>query len=96
MGWLSRLIGKGDDKGAKPDISPTEFEGFWIKPAPKKQNGNYVTAGYIQRIGESGETEEQYFIRADTHADFESACEHAVFKGQQIIRESGEQIFKKS
>ncbi len=97
MGLLSRLMGKGATRSSeKPDAEEVEFEGFKIQPAPLKQNGNYVTAGYIRKSAGNGETQEHYFIRADTHADFAAACQHAVFKGQQIIRESGEQIFKNS
>ena len=96
MGLLSRLMGKSSTTKSEPEVEPVEFEGFKIKPSPKQQSGNYVTAGYILKTDESGETKEHYFIRADTHADFDAACKHAVFKGQQIIRESGERIFDKS
>lgn len=96
MGLLSRLMGKGDATKAEPEVEKVEFEGFLIKPSPLKQNSNYVTAGYILRVDDSGATKEHYFIRADTHADFDAACKHAIFKGKQIIRESGERIFDKS
>ncbi len=98
MGLLSRLMGKGEAGKAgkaEPDTEEVEYEGFLIKPAPLQQKGNYVTAGYVKKLDDSGEMREHYFIRADTHADFEAACKHAVFKGQQIIRESGERIFDK-
>ncbi len=93
MGLLSRLMGK--DSGTKPEVEAeqVEFEGYIIKPSPLQQKGNFVTAGYILKVDESGEKKEHYFIRADTHADIETACNHAVFKGKQIIRESGDRIF---
>ncbi len=95
MGLLSRIMGKGTTSKAEPEVDQVEFEGFLIKPSPLKQNSNYVTAGYILQTDESGATKEHYFIRADTHADFDAACKHAVFKGKQIIRESGARIFDK-
>lgn len=92
MGLLNRLLGKGESS-ATPEPALEDYEGFKIKPAPQKQQGNYNTAGYIYKTDGSGETREHYFIRADTHTDFQSACEHAVFKAKQIINESGERIF---
>ena len=96
MGLLSRLMGKGKTTKPEPDVEQVEYDGFIIKPAPLQQTGNYVTAGYIRKMDDSGEVKEHHFIRADTHADFDTACNHAVFKGKQIIRESGERIFDKS
>ncbi len=96
MGLFSRLMGKGNTSSDQPDVEPVDFEGFTIKPAPLKQSGNFVTAGYIQKTDDNGVMQEHYFIRADTHSDFQSACQHAVFKARQIIRESGERLFNKS
>ncbi len=93
MGLFSRLMGKGEASKAEPEVEQVDYNGFKIQPSPLKQNSNYVTAGYIRKMDEHGEMKEHYFIRADTHADFETACKHAVFKGEQIIRESGEQVF---
>ena len=95
MGILSRLIGKREPK-PEPQVEQVQYDGFNIKPAPQKQKGTFVTAGYIYMTDEAGETREHFFIRADTHADFDSACQHAIFKAKQIINESGERIFDKS
>lgn len=95
MGLFSRLMGKGESGKAESEVEQVEYEGFTIRPSPLKQKGNYVTAGYILKMDDKGEMQEHYFIRADTHADFEVACNHAVFKGKQIIRESGTRIFDK-
>ncbi len=86
-------MGKGDDT---PNVKAqsVEYNGFKIQPAPKKQGGSFVTAGVIYKTDDAGDEMEYSFIRADTHADFDSACEHAVFKGKQIINERGETIFQ--
>ncbi len=92
MGLLSRILGKGESQStSEPDLE--DYEGYRIKPAPLKQQGSYNTAGYIYKPDDSGKLREHYFIRADTHTDFETACEHSVFKAKQIINESGERIF---
>lgn len=92
MGLLSRILGKGESQST-PQTELEDYEGYKIKPAPHKQQGSYNTAGYIYKSDSSGELQEHYFIRADTHTDFEAACEHSVFKAKQIINESGERIF---
>ena len=93
MGLLNRIFGKGGSQDSVPDTELVEYEGYKIKPAPLKQQGNFNSAGYIYKPDSSGETREHYFIRADTHTDFDTACEHSVFKAKQIIDESGDRIF---
>lgn len=86
MGWLKSLFG-GNESSSRQAEKAVDFRGLRIKPEPRKQGDGFVTAGYICTENSDGEWEEEYFIRADTHTDFESASEHAVFKGKQIINE---------
>ena len=96
MGFLSRLLGKGKSESkSEPSAEQVTHNGYLIQPAPMKQKGTYFTAGYIYKDDESGVRKEHYFIRADTHTDYESACQHAVFKAKHIIRESGDRIFSR-
>ena len=96
MGFLNRLFSKGKGKSeSEPKADQVEHEGFLIQPAPMKQKGTYVTAGYIYKDHDGGMRKEHYFIRADTHIDYDSACQHAIFKAKQIIRESGDRIFSR-
>ena len=94
MGLFSKLLGKKESDSEIPQTETVEYNGYQIKPAPRKQGGQYVTAGYICKIGESGDVQEHHFIRADTHADIDSANQHAIFKGKQIINERGDGIFE--
>ncbi len=92
MGMLRKLFGKGSDSSeaaAGSSAESVEHEGYVIQPAPRKEKGSFHTAGYIRKCDESGQWQEQFFIRADTHADFKTACDHSVFKGRQIIDEYG-------
>ena len=83
--------GSGADS-AKPGKT-VEFEGYIIRPVPKKQGGQFLTAGVISKSFPDG-IREHRFIRADTHAGFDSACDHAILKARQIIREQGDRIFQ--
>ena len=85
------VYGPPDDGERSGD--PIEYQGYTIRPAPKSQNGQYLTAGYISKEFPDG-IKEQYFIRADTHQSFDAACSHAVNKGQQIINEQQDRLFQ--
>ena len=94
MGLLD-LFKKSGSSRAEAVARQVEYEGYTIRPEPSKQQNGFVTAGYICKQTEDGEQLEQYFIRADTHADYDSASDHAIFKGKQIIKEFGDKLFTK-
>lgn len=93
-GIFGKLFGGGNGRaGAEKRGDPVEYQGYTIIPAPKSQDGQFLTAGIIRKETD-GETLEASFIRADTHQSFDAACQHAVSKGQQIINEQGERLFR--
>ena len=59
---------------------------------PKKEGGQFYTAGAITRNFPEGPKEKR-FIRADTHTSTDSAREHAIAKAKQIIDEQGDRFF---
>ncbi len=93
---LKWFRGKSDDAdagAAKPAGDPVEYNGFTIQPAPQKTGGGWNTAGIISKeIG--GEMKTHNFIRVDTHSNKDDAVSFAVVKGQQIIDEQGDALFK--
>ena len=72
-----------------------EYEGYFIRPAPKTQGGQFLTAGIISKQFPDG-LKEQSFIRADTHASRDDACAHSIVKARQIIDEQGDSLFRDS
>lgn len=92
---LGKLFGKlaGGSPAPAKTGTPVEHEGFTITPAPRVEANQFYVAGTISKsVG--GELREHQFIRADTHGDFDTACDHSVRKARQIIKEQGERIFK--
>jgi hypothetical protein len=87
---LGRLFGGG---GSVPAEAATiEYNGYRIRPAPYSRNGQYQTAGTIEKeVG--GELKEHRFIRAEAHPTRESAVEFAIAKAKQIIDEQGDRLF---
>jgi hypothetical protein len=92
--FKSLLGGSAGDGQAKPS-KPIDYEGFSIEAAPINEDGKYRTAGFIS--GEvDGETRRIRFIRADQSADLETAINHSISKGQQIIDEQGKSLLNKT
>lgn len=104
-GFLRGLFGGGESAGAREDessegeeqrprIDPegVAYKGFTIHPAPRKQGGQWLTAGVIRKDF-GGETKEHAFIRADTCASKDDAASMAVDKAKRIIDERGDRMF---
>ena len=91
--WLFGKSGEAGSGGAKPAGDPVEYNGFTIQAAPQKTAGGWNTAGVIPKeVG--GEVKTHNFIRVDTHTSKDDAVSFAVVKGQQIIDEQGDALFK--
>ena len=89
---LSRLTGGGAAEEPTAEIAPVDYKGYRIKPAPYRTNGQYQTAGTIEKDDPQG-VKEHRFIRADTHPTREAAIEFAIAKAKQIIDLQGDRIF---
>ncbi len=90
MSILKRLFGGGGGEAAKREA--VEYNGYRIRPAPYSAEGQYQTAGYIEKDFPDG-AKEYHFVRAERHASADEAASFAVTKGQQIIDEQGDRVF---
>jgi hypothetical protein len=88
---LSRLAG-GSGRAAEPEMPAVEYKGYSIRPAPYLNNGQYQTAGVIQKDAADG-VKEHRFIRAETHPSREDAAAFAITKAKQIIDQQGDRVF---
>ncbi len=82
-----------DDEAGVEDA--VEYQGFLIRPVPRKQGSQWLTSGVIIKQG-GGEDREHPFIRAETHASKDQANDFAIVKGKQIIDEQGDRLFPKT
>ena len=87
---LSRLAGGGG--AAEPELPAEEYKGYRIRPAPYLNNGQYQTAGVIQKDAADG-VKEHRFIRAETHPSRDDAAAFAITKAKQIIDQQGDRVF---
>ncbi|MBX2881174.1 MAG: hypothetical protein KTR32_14615 [Granulosicoccus sp.] len=100
--WFKSLLGgsSSDDgsasgQGGPADTAATiEYQGFSIEAAPIPEGGQFRTAGFISGDND-GESKRIQFIRADTTGDRDSAIEHSLAKGKQIVDEQGKALLKR-
>jgi hypothetical protein len=92
MSFWKSLFGGGSSESAVKESAPVEYNGFTIRAAPYKAEGQYQTAGTITKeIG--GVVKEHKFIRADRHAGYDDAVEFSISKARQIVDQVGERMF---
>lgn len=82
--WFSSSA-TGDESPAKS----MEYKGYMIEGRPYKAGGQWQLAGRITREGKTHD-----FVRADKFTSKDEAAEIAVSKGQLIIDQTGESLFK--
>lgn len=95
LGKLFGALGGGDGGGAAAaeDAESSEHKGYTVTPAPRKDGGQWVTAGTIAKEID-GTPREHEFIRADRHTDRDEAIAYSRRKACQIIDEQGDAIFR--
>jgi len=94
MDTLRNLFGGGGETGGAA-AEPVDYNGYRITPAPQRQASGWNTAGVITKTFDDG-VKEHKFIRVDTHTSQDDAVAFSITKGQQIIDEQGDRIFRSS
>ena len=94
MSFLKKLFGIGGGSGAPAALPErTEpYEGFEIRATPYEEEGKYQLCGVISREVDGVRREHRY-VRADRFSTVEDAIEMTLFKGRQIIDQTGERLF---
>jgi hypothetical protein len=96
MSFLKRLFGSssGETAASPATAKQIEHKGFVIRATPyKAEGGQYQTCGVVSKeVG--GVVKEHRFIRADRFAALDDAVDISLKKGQQLVDEQGERMFK--
>jgi hypothetical protein len=90
--WTSFASGRATSDPDESTIPFIEYKGYRIRPAPYATNGQYQTAGVIQKDTPEG-VKEHRFVRADTHQNRDDAVDFAISKAKQIIDMQGDRMF---
>ena len=88
----SRLASGGGHPSNGPAIQTVEYKGYRIRPAPYRTNGQYQTAGIIEKDAPDG-VKSHRFVRADMHQSRDDAIAFTISKAKQIIDLQGDRIF---
>jgi hypothetical protein len=75
-------MSKGTSKLEEPVATPVEYNGYRIRPAPYRINGQYQTAGIIEKETPNG-VKRLDFVRADTHQNMDDAINFTVSKANR-------------
>jgi hypothetical protein len=89
-GFLGRIFGGGGGEAAGEAV---EYKGFRIRPAPYRADGQFQTAGVIEKDFPEG-MKEHRFVRAEKHSSKDEAASFSLTKGQQIVDERGDRLFE--
>ena len=81
----------GGEPGA-PAAAAVEYQGFAIRPDPKREGSQWRMGGVISKEFE-GVVKEHAFVRADTFGAKEDADSFSIVKAKQIIDERGDNLF---
>ena len=97
MSFLKSLFGgrpsaETGDGGKEILGDPVDYNGFVIRAAPFKSDGQYQTAGIVAK-DVSGVHKEHRFIRADRHNTLNDALEFSLVKAKKLVDELGERMF---
>ena len=90
--WTGLTSGRGAGAAEAQVEPPIEYKGYRIRAAPYIANGQYQTAGVIEKDAPDG-VKQHRFIRADTYASRDDAVAFTVSKAKQIIDMQGDRIF---
>jgi hypothetical protein len=88
--WIR--LSKGTSEIDELATAVTEYNGYRIRPTPYEVNGQYQTAGIIEKDLPAG-LKEHHFVRADTHQNRDDAINFTISKAKQIIDMQGDRIF---
>lgn len=92
MARLKDAINTTQGPHTSKNHDPIDYEGFQIEAAPRQDNGQWLTAGFIRKVI-NGETKEHHFIRADKHGSETAAADFVIIKAKQIIDQQKETLF---
>lgn len=95
MSFLKSLFGGKKTEPAAPagPLKSIEHKGFTIHATPFQEGGQHQLCGVIEKEID-GELRSHRFIRADRFPGVQEAADFALAKGQQLVDEQGEALFK--
>ena len=92
MSFLKKLFGIGAGAAKVLPERTEPYEGFEIRATPYEEEGKFQLCGVISREVDGVRREHRY-VRADRFSTVEDAIDMTLFKGRQIIDQTGDRLF---
>ena len=89
---LGSVMGGGRGEAAGAAEEAEEYNGYRLYATPFRDEGQYRTAGRIEKDFDTG-VKEHRFIRAEKHASLEEAQAFSLTKARQIVDQNGDRMF---
>ena len=90
--WARMTSERAASDSDEPNAPAIEHQGYRIRPTPYRAEGQYQTAGIIEKNFPDGPKQHR-FVRADTHQNKDDAVAFAILKAKQIIDLQGDRMF---
>ncbi len=87
------LASESQETTGPENEATVEYKGYTIRPLPRQQGSQWLTAGVIKKQFADG-VKEHPFIRADNHSTKDDADAFSLGKAKQIIDELGDKLFQ--
>jgi hypothetical protein len=92
VAWARMTGGRAAGEPDEPNTPAIDYRGYRIWPTPYRTEGQYQTAGIIEKSFPDGPKQHR-FVRADTHQNRDDAVAFAILKAKQIIDLQGDRTF---
>jgi hypothetical protein len=95
MSFLKSLFGRKDAGPTAPagPLKTIEHNGFTIHATPYPEGGQYQLCGVVEKEID-GVLRSHRFVRADRFPGVDEAADFTLVKGQQLVDQQGETIFR--
>lgn len=95
MSFLKSLFGGRKPADAAPagPLKTIEHNGFTIHATPYQEGGQWQLCGVVEKTIE-GELKSHRFVRADRFPGQAEAVDFTLVKGQQLVDQAGEAVFR--
>src|SRR5262249_15201823 len=90
--WARMTGGRAAGESDEPNTPAIEYQGYRIRPTPYRTEGQYQTAGVIEK-NFPDRPKLHRVVRADTHHNKDDAVPLAISKAKQIIDLQGDRMF---
>jgi len=93
MSFLKSLFGRKEAPAPQGPLKSIDYNGYTIHATPYQEGGQYQLCGLVEKTID-GELRSHRFVRADRFPGVQEAIDFTLVKGQQLVDQQGDAIFR--